>query len=94
MDKHSLQSFRATPGITERKGWAAGDPCMRAFHLVMLTCALKPITPEQRSFYCTLFQDKGFDLPIPYGELIAYKTIIKLIACEGHGLTAAEAAFY
>ena len=97
MDGHPLRTFRAAPNTIARKGWAAGDACMRAVHLVMLTRAGQdgspnPLTAERWGFYSSLFQNKEFDLPVPYGELIIHKTLIKLIACEGHGLTAAEAA--
>ena len=51
-----------------------------------------PFTAERWGFYSSFFQDKKFDLPVPYGELIIHRTVIELIACEGHGLTAAEAA--
>ena len=96
-DGHPLRTFRAAPNTIARKGWAAGDTCKRAVHLVMLTRAgqdgsLNPLTAERWGFYSSFFQNKEFDLPVPYGELIIHRTIIKLIACESHGLTAAEAA--
>lgn len=97
MDGHPLRTFRAAPNAIARKGWAAGDACMRAVHLVMLTRAGQdgspnPLTAAKWGFYSALFQNKEFSLPMPYGETIIHRTIIKLIACEGHALTAAEAA--
>lgn len=70
---------------------------MRAVHLVILTRAgqegsLTPLTAPRWGFYDSLFQHKEFSLPVPYGEAIIHKSVVKLMACEGHGLTAAEAS--
>lgn len=97
MDGHPLRTFRAAPNTSARKGWAAGDACMRAVHLVMLTRngqggSPNPLTVPRWGFYSSLFQNKEFSLPLPYREAIIQRTIVKLIACEGHGLTAAEAS--
>ena len=97
MDGHPLRTFRAAPNTSARKGWAAGDACMRAVHLVILTMkgqegSPNPLTVPRWGFYSSLFHGKEFFLPIPYGETIIHQTIVKLIACEGHGLTAAEAS--
>lgn len=97
MDGHPLRTFRAAPNTIARKGWAAGDACMRAVHLVMLTRAGQdgspnPLTAVRWGFYDSLFKGKEFNLPATYGETIIHRAVVKLIACEGHGLTAAEAA--
>ena len=97
MDGHPLRTFRAVPNVITRKGWAAGDACMRAVHLVLLTKtgqmgAPTPLTAPRWGFYDALFRGKDFTLPVVYGESIIHRTIVKLIACEGHALTAAEAA--
>lgn len=97
MDGHPLRTFRAAPNTVSRKGWATGDACMRAVHLVILTRAgqegsLTPLTAPRWGFYDSLFQHKEFSLPVPYGEAIIHKSVVKLMACEGHGLTAAEAS--
>lgn len=96
MDGHPLRTYRAAPNTISRKGWAAADACMRAVHLVFLTKAGQDGAPTpltaRTGFYHCLFQDKEFALPMPYGETIIHQSIVKLIACEGHALTAAEAA--
>ena len=96
MDGHPLRTYRSAPNTVSRKGWAAADACMRAVHLVFLTNAGQEGAPTpltaQTGFYHCLFQDKEFALSIPYGETIIHHTIIKIVPCEGHALTAAEAA--
>lgn len=96
MDGHPLRTYRSAPNTISRKGWAAADAGMRAVHLVFLTKAGQDGAPTpltaQAGFYHCLFQDKEFALPMPYGEAIIHRSIVKLIACEGHALTAAEAA--
>lgn len=96
MDGHPLRTFRAAPNTVSRKGWAAGDACLRAVQLVLLTRAGQegspnPLTAPRWGFYDSLFQHTEFSLPVPYGENIIHKSVVKLMACEGHGLTAAEA---
>lgn len=96
MDGHPLRTYRSVPNTISRKGWAAADACMRAVHLVFLTKAGQEGAPTpltaQTGFYRCLFQGKEFVLPIPYGETIIHQSVIKIVACEGHALTAAEAA--
>ena len=70
---------------------------MRAVHLVTLTRngqegSPSPLTVPQWGFYSSLFRNRRFSMPVPYGETIIHRTIVKLIACEGHALTATEAA--
>ncbi|MCJ1419859.1 hypothetical protein MMC32_006215 [Xylographa parallela] len=97
MDGHPLRTFRAAPNTISRKGWAAGDACMRAVHLTLLTRAGQdgaphPLTGPRWGFYHALFGGKEFEMPMPYGETIIHRAVVKVIACEGHGLTAVEAA--
>lgn len=97
MDGHPLRTFRAEPNTISRKGWAAGDACMRAVHLVMLTAqgvegAPRPLTVRRWGFYDALFRGQQFVFPELYGENIIHRTVIKVVACEGHALSAAEAA--
>ena len=96
MDGHPLRTYRSAPNTISRKGWAAADACMRAVHLVFLTKAGQDGAPTPLSartgFYNCLFQNKEFALPMPYGETIIHQSVVKLIACEGHALTAVEAA--
>ncbi|KAJ9143310.1 2-methylcitrate dehydratase [Pleurostoma richardsiae] len=37
IDGHPLRTYRQSPNAGPRKGWAAGDACMRAVHLALLT---------------------------------------------------------
>ena len=97
MDGPTLRTFRAAPNTIPRKGWAAGDACMRAVHLVLMTRAGQdgspsPLTAPRYGFYSSVFRGKEFSMPVPYGGTIIHRTVAKLIACEGHGLTASEAA--
>ena len=96
MDGHPLRTYRSAPNTISRKGWAAADACMRALHLVFLTKAGQDGAPTPLTapvgFYHCLFQNKEFAFTMPYGETIIHQSVIKLIACEGHALTAAEAA--
>ena len=97
MDGHPLRTFRAAPNTVPRKGWAAGDACMRAVHLCLLVRAgqpgaPQPLTAPRWGFYTNLFGGKTFSMPVSYGESIIHRAVLKLIACEGHGLTAAEAS--
>lgn len=36
IDGHALRAFRQSPNAGPRKGWAAGDACMRAVHLALI----------------------------------------------------------
>ena len=45
-DGHPLRTFRQAPNTGPRKGWAAGDACMRAVHLALLTKAGQPGAPS------------------------------------------------
>ncbi|KAF2229761.1 2-methylcitrate dehydratase PrpD [Viridothelium virens] len=97
MDGHPLRTFRASPNTVGRKGWAAGDACMRAVHLTLLVRngqegAPNPLTASRWGFNERLFGSKEFKLPLPYRENIIHRTIMKLTPTEGHTLTAAVAA--
>ncbi|KAL9063425.1 MAG: hypothetical protein Q9157_008250 [Trypethelium eluteriae] len=97
MDGHPLRTFRASPNTVGRKGWAAGDACMRAVHLTLLVRngqegAPNPLTASRWGFNKRLFGSKEFKLPLPYRENIIHRTIMKLTPTEGHTLTAAVAA--
>ncbi|KAI9739971.1 MAG: hypothetical protein M1818_005027 [Claussenomyces sp. TS43310] len=97
MDGHPLRTYRAAPNTISRKGWAAGDACMRAVHLTLLTRAGQdgaphPLTVPRWGFYDALFRQQLFQFPKPYREDVVQRAVVKLIACEGHGITAVEAA--
>ena len=96
-DGHPLRTFRQAPNTGPRKGWAAGDACMRAVHLALVTKAGQPgaptvLTAPKWGFYATLFQNKQFDMPRPYGTWVMENIFFKTVAAEGHGITAIFAA--
>ncbi|KAI9708947.1 MAG: hypothetical protein M1820_003641 [Bogoriella megaspora] len=96
-DGHPLRTFRQAPNTGPRKGWAAGDACMRAVHLALVTRAGQPgaptvLTAPKWGFYATLFQNKEFVLPRPYGTWVMENIFFKTVAAEGHGITAVFAA--
>ena len=96
-DGHPLRTFRQAPNTGPRKGWAAGDACMRAVHLALLTRAGQPgapavLTTPRWGFYEALFRGKEFVLPRPYGTWVMESIFFKLVVAEGHGISAIEAA--
>jgi len=95
-DGHPLRTFRQAPNTGPRKGWAAGDACMRAMHLALLTRTGQPgapkvLTAPRWGFYAAMFGDKEFVLPRPYGSWVMESVFFKLIPAEGHGISAVEA---
>ncbi|KAL8700118.1 MAG: hypothetical protein Q9201_005624 [Fulgogasparrea decipioides] len=98
MDGHPLRVFRQSPNTGPRKGWAAGDACMRAVHLSLLTRNGQPgapsvLTVPRWGFYATYFGGKReFELPRPFGTWVIESVFFKIHAVEGHGASAAEAA--
>ncbi|KAL8788550.1 MAG: hypothetical protein Q9213_001623 [Squamulea squamosa] len=98
MDGHPLRVFRQSPNTGPRKGWAAGDACMRAVHLSILTRNGQPgaptvLTVPRWGFYATYFGGKReFELPRPFGTWVIESVFFKIHAVEGHGASAAEAA--
>lgn len=96
-DGSPLRTFRQSPNTGPRKGWAAGDACMRAVHLALLTRAGQPgaasvLTDPRWGFYTTLFGGQPFELPRTYGSWVMESVFFKLIPAEGHGISAIEAA--
>lgn len=80
-----------------RKGWAAGDACMRAVHLVLMTKSGQPgyptvLTDPRWGFYDTCFGGKPFVFPVPFKTMVVENYFIKLVAAEGHGIAGVEAA--
>ncbi|KAI0314019.1 putative 2-methylcitrate dehydratase [Amylostereum chailletii] len=97
VDGHPLRIYRQSPNTTPRKGWAAGDACMRAIHLVLMAQSGQPgipsaLTDPKWGFYATLFNGKPFLLPQPFGTTVVETVFFKLHAAEGHGISAVEAA--
>ena len=97
MDSAPLRVFRQSPNTGPRKGWAAGDACMRAVHLAWLTKQGQPgaptaLTTPRWGFYATLFKGRELQLPRPFGSWVVESVFFKIHAVEGHGASAVEAA--
>ena len=97
MDSAPLRVFRQSPNTGPRKGWAAGDACMRAVQLAWLTQKGQPgaptvLTTPRWGFYSSLFGGREFELPRPFGTWVIESVFFKIHAVEGHGASAAEAA--
>ncbi|OCL12673.1 2-methylcitrate dehydratase [Glonium stellatum] len=97
MDGHPLRVYRQSPNAGPRKGWAAGDACMRAVHIAFLAGAGQPgaptvLTQPKWGFYNSLFRGQTFDLPRPFGSWTMENIIFKVHTAEGHGMSAVEAA--
>jgi 2-methylcitrate dehydratase len=96
-DGHPLRVFRQAPNTSPRKGWAAGDACMRAVHIALLTQKGQPGMPTAISdpnwgFCKTLFGNNELVLPSQFGTSVIESIFFKLTAAEGHGISAVEAA--
>lgn len=97
MDGHPLRVYRQSPNAGPRKGWAAGDACMRAVHLALLARNGQPgaptvLTQPRWGFYDVLFKGQPFQLPRPFGTWVMENIIFKVNTAEGHGMSAVEAA--
>ena len=97
IDGHPLRVYRQAPNAGPRKGWAAGDACMRAVHLALLVKHGQPGAPTALScprwgFADVLFHGRAFDLPRPFGTWVVETALFKVNTAEGHGMTAVEAA--
>ena len=97
IDAGPLRSYRQSPNAGPRKGWAAGDACMRAVHLVLLAKKGQPgaptvLTDPKWGFYTSLLHDKEFQLPKPFATWVVENVFFKIHAAEGHAASAVEAA--
>ena len=96
-DGHPIRTYRQAPNTSPRKGWAAGDACMRAIFLALLTKTGQPgaptvLTAPQWGFYASMFRGNEFRLEKEYGSHVMETVFFKLIPAEGHGISAVEAA--
>ncbi|OSX59653.1 hypothetical protein POSPLADRAFT_1048152 [Postia placenta MAD-698-R-SB12] len=96
-DGQPLRVYRQSPNTSPRKGWAAGDACMRAVHLVLMTKSGQPgfptvLTAPRWGFYDTSFGSKPFEFPVPFGTMVVESHFIKLVVAEGHAISAVEGA--
>ena len=97
LDGHPLRTYRHAPNAGPRKGWAGGDACMRAVHLVMLVKKGQPgvksvLTSPRWGFYDVLYKRERFDLPKAFSSWTIENILFKVNTAEGHGMTAVEAA--
>lgn len=97
MDGIPLRVFRTHPNAIPRKGWAAGDACMRAVQLALLTRsgqagAPTVLTEPRWGFYATTWRGDSFVPPRQYGTWVVENVFFKITAAEGHGISAMEAA--
>lgn len=97
MDGAALRVYRQKGNVTSRKGWAAGDACMKATQLALLTRAGQPgsptpLTMPRWGFYANCFGNKHVELPKAYGSWVVENIIFKVMPVEGHGISSVEAA--
>ena len=97
IDAGPLRTFRQSPNTGPRKGWAAGDACMRAVQLALMAKNGQPgaptvLTDPKWGFYAALMQGRQFELPRPFGSWVMENVFFKIHAAEGHAASAVEAA--
>ncbi|OJJ45315.1 hypothetical protein ASPZODRAFT_152985 [Penicilliopsis zonata CBS 506.65] len=97
VDGHPLRTYRQAPNAGPRKGWAAGDACMRAVHLALLTQRATvgirtAISAPRWGFSDALYAGQEVTRAFPYGSRVMETVLFKLITAEGHGISAVEAA--
>lgn len=97
IDAGPLRSYRQSPNAGPRKGWAAGDACMRAVHLALLAKKGQPgaptvLTDPKWGLYASLLHGKEFQLPRPFATWVVESVFFKIHAAEGHAASAVEAA--
>ncbi|KAI4175632.1 MAG: hypothetical protein LQ343_001503 [Gyalolechia ehrenbergii] len=96
-DGHPLRTFRQYPNTGPRKGWAAGDACMRAVQMAILSRKGQPGAPTVLSdpnwgFYTCLFRGNTFRRRREYASWVIENIFFKLVPAEGHAISAVEAA--
>ena len=96
-DGQSLRTYRQSPNAEPRKGWAAGDACMRAVFLSLLTRNNQPDVPTvlsnpNWSFYRRLFDEQEFKLKRQLASWVMENVFFRLIPVESHAISAVEAA--
>ncbi|UDD61981.1 hypothetical protein AFCA_009314 [Aspergillus flavus] len=96
MDGHPSRIYRGAEDTIPRKGWAAGDACMRAVYLALLVRAGQVGVPSVLSavpwgFYQRDFGGKGFEFIREFGDWMVRNVLYKVMPVEGHGIAAVEA---
>ncbi len=97
VDAGPLRIYRQSPNAGPRKGWAAGDACMRAVQIAFMAKSGQPGVPTVLSdpkwgFYYVMNNGKEFQLPKPLGNSVVESTFFKIHCAEGHAASAVEAA--
>ena len=97
MDGAALRIYRSASNTIPRKGWAAGDSCMRAVHLALLIRggqlgSKNVLTMPRWGFYSNLWGGGQFDLPQNFGTWAMENIFFKVMPVEGHSISAIEAA--
>ena len=95
MDGGALRTYRSGSNTIPRKGWAAGDACMRAVHFALLTQkgqagARSPLTFPRWGFYDSLWEKGSFNLPQGFACWSIQHLFFKVMAVEGHSISALE----
>ena len=96
IDGHPLRIYRHAPNTGPRKGWAGGDACMRAVQLAYLTRAGQTgvsgaLSTPRWGFCDTFFQGKKIKLEREFGSWVIQNIFFKIVAAEGHALSAIQA---
>ena len=96
MDGGALRIYRSGSNTIPRKGWAAGDACARAVQLALLVRSGQPgastvLTMPRWGFYNTIWRGGQFELPQPFGTWSIENIFFKVLAVEGHSISAIEA---
>ncbi|KAE8363295.1 hypothetical protein BDV27DRAFT_158915 [Aspergillus caelatus] len=96
MDGHPSRVYRSAENTIPRKGWAAGDACMRAVHLALLVRAgqvgvSSVLSAVPWGFYKRDFGGERFEFPREFGDWTVRNVLYKVMPVEGHGIAAVEA---
>jgi len=96
MDGHPSRVYRSGSNTIPRKGWAAGDACMRAVHLALLVRAGQigaggALSAVPYGFFERTFGNKGFVMERGFGDWTVRNVLFKVMPVEGHGIAAVEA---
>jgi 2-methylcitrate dehydratase len=96
MDNVPLRVYRHGSNMIPRKGWAAGDACSRAIQINMLVQSGQPgsqtvLTAPRWGFYDCVWGGKPFEFPFKPYDWAMKNLFFKLMAVEGHGISAVEA---
>lgn len=97
MDGHPLRVYRSGPNTIPRKGWAAGEACMKAVQLAWVVRAGQPgsptvLTMPRWGFYDAMFGGNEFVLPVKYDSWVMNHILFKILPVEGHAVAAVESA--